>query len=578
MGFHGMIATHTDTVDTEQETRGNLILTVTQSGAISNIVEAQQGLRKRFEDNPESLAIETLWSQECVDQIRASLRRALRTRTSCAFEMEGPDGTVEEFIFVPRGADRLLMIVRDLTEQKRAHEHAERLAYSDDVTGLPNRVYLFDELHKVIEVQRLKEGRSAVICIHVGHFDDYGYALSASQQDEVLAQLASRMQRQLRRTNQVETADFERFSIVSRSDYRQFCVVLPSIETGEDAEGVAERLVDALRVPINLRSRSVNINASSGISLYPQDGTDAVSLYENAIAAMEDARCEAGAAIKFHSGTVRLRTLQRSDLEAELRTALNNGDYDLNYLPTVDIETGVPTTMEALLRWPDTVLGSQPTRKIVRVAERTGIIVPIGRWVLTHACEQLRAWRDEGHADLRVAVNISAQELVCDGFIESLERALAGLGVEPADLDLEMKESLLAREALTGFAVCNRLRKFGVRLVVDDFGAGSCSVAHLAQGGIDAIKIDRTIIEGLDKNEHGAATVAAALAMAEQLGIDAIAEGVETESQLETLQAHGCRYVQGFLLGEPMGASAALEYLNADSAGRVRARGGIDGV
>ncbi|MBT8083325.1 MAG: bifunctional diguanylate cyclase/phosphodiesterase [Gammaproteobacteria bacterium] len=573
-----MNAPHTDAVETHQEAGGSLILTVTKSGAISSVVEARQELRQQFEDDPESISVDGLWREECVDRIRASLRRALRNRTSCAFEMECADGATEEFIVVPRGADRLLMIVRDLTEQKRAHEQAHRLAYTDDVTGLPNRVYLFDELRKVIEVQRLKEGRSAVICIHVGHFDDYGYALSAGQQDEVLAQLASRMRRQLRKTNQSETADFERFSIVSRSDYRQFCVVLPSIETGEDAEAVAERLVDALRLPINLRTRSVNINASSGISLYPQDGTDAVSLFENAIAAMEDARCESGAAIKFHSGTVRLRSLQRSDLEAELKAALDNGDYDLNYLPTVDIESGVPRTMEALLRWPDTVLGSQPTRKIVRVAERTGIIVPIGRWVLRHACEQLRRWRDEGHADVRVAVNMSAQEMVSDGMIESLQQALSETGVDPADLDVELKESLLAREALKGFDVCKRLRDLGVRLVVDDFGAGSCSLAHFAQGRIEAIKIDRSIVEGLDKNEHSVATIAAALAMAEQLGIDAIAEGVETENQLEILQAHGCRYVQGFLLGEPMDANAALEYLNTDSAGRARAKGGIDGV
>ena len=578
MGPPGMTATHANAVESNRDAGGNLILTVTQSGSISSVVEAEQELRKQFEADPGSLSIDKLWPKACVDRIRASLRRALRSRTSCAFEMERADGVIEEFIFVPRGSDRLLMIVRDLTEQKRAHEHAQRLAYTDDVTGLPNRVYLFEELRKVIDVQRLKEGRSAVICIHVGHFDDYGYALSASQQDEVLAELANRMRRQLRGSNQGETADFDRFSIVSRSDYRQFCVVLPSIETGEDAEAVAERLVDALRLPVNLRTRTVNINASSGISLYPQDGTDAVSLLENAIAAMEDARCESGMAIKFHSGTVRLRTLQRSDLEAELRAALNNGDYDLNYLPTIDIETGVPTTMEALLRWPDAVLGAQPTRKIVRVAERTGIIVPIGRWVLTHACEQLRAWRDEGHADVRLAVNISAQELVGDGMIESLERALGETGVDPADLDLEMKESLLSREALTGFAVCNRLKDLGVRLVVDDFGAGSCSLAHLAQGRIGAIKLDRTIIEDLEKNEHCVATVAATLAMAEQLRIEAIAEGVETESQLETLQAHGYRFVQGFLLGKPMDADAALEYLNTDSASRARAIGGIDGV
>ena len=578
MGHQGMIATPPDAVEAEQDTRGNLVLVVNQSGAITSVVEAPQDLAQQLTDDSASLTVDALWQKSCADRVRASLRRALRTRTSCAFEIEGGDGRVEEFMFVPRGADRLLLIVRDRTAEKRAQENAQRLAYTDDVTGLPNREFLFDELHKVIDVQRLKEGRSGVICIHVGHFDDYGYALSASQQDEVLAQLAERMRRQLRKTNQSDATDFERFSIVSRSDYRQFCIVLPSIETGEDAEAVAERLVNALKLPVNLKTRSVSINASSGIALYPQDGTDAVSLYENAIAAMEDARCEPGAAIKFHSGTVRLRTLQRSDLESELKTALENSEYDLNYLPTIDTRTGVPMTMEALLRWPDAVLGSQPTRKIVRMAERTGIIVPIGRWVLRQACEQLQAWRDAGYENIRVAVNVSAQELVSDGMVEILERTLAETGVDPSHLDIELKEDLLAREAAAGFATCKQLAALGVRLVVDDFGAGSCALAHLAQGPIGAIKIDRSMIDELGKHEHGSSAVAAALAMADKLGIEAIAEGVETEEQLELLQAYGCRFVQGFLLGQPMSASAAGDYLASAIAATSRLGGAIDGV
>ena len=161
------------------------------------------------------------------------------------------------------------------------------------------------------------------------------------------------------------------------------------------------------------------------------------ALYENAIAAMEDARREPNSELKFHSGTVRLRTLQRSDLEAELNAALQKDDYDLNYLPIVDANTGAPTTIEALLRWPDAVLGSQPTRKIVRVAERTGLILPIGRWVMKTACEQLQVWRAAGHADIRVAVNLSAQELVSEGIVESVEATLSETNTRPADLDIE---------------------------------------------------------------------------------------------------------------------------------------------
>ncbi len=568
---------HADVADPGEDAPTTLILTVSQSGQVHCVVEASLAVHEQFAEDSDSLTVDTLWNAECAERIRASVRRALRSRASCSFEAENPDSTIKEYIFVPQGADRVLLIMRDLTEQKRAYLDTARLAYTDEVTGLPNREFLFAELQKVIDVQRLKEGRSAVICLHVGHFDDYGYAVSGTQQDDVLAQLASRLGRTLRGTNKQGAVDFERFSIVSRSNYRQFCIVLPSIETGEDAEAVAERLVAELKLPVNLKGRTVVVNACGGISLYPQDGLDAKSLFENAVAAMEDARSEPDTAIKFHSGTVRLRTLQRTDLEAELKTALRNDDYDLNYLPVFDAGSGAPVIMEALLRWPAAVLGSQPTRKIVRVAERTGLIVPIGRWVLQHACQQLRRWHDGGHTDIRVAVNMSAQEFVSEGMVDAVGEALRESAIDPGALDIELKESLLAREAQAGFAISKKLKALGVRLVVDDYGAGSCSLVHLAQGPVDVLKIDASIVAGLGSNPHDRAAAAAALAMADKLGIEAIAEGVETESQADELRALGCNYLQGFLLSRPMSAAEAGDFIEASVVEPRQLRDSSDG-
>ncbi len=567
-GLQVMIGTHTDELAIDGDGQTSLILTVKKSGAVSGVVEGPESLHELFASDANSVTVDSIWDEECAERIHASLRRALRSRTSCSFQMDDQYGAVTEFFFLPRGADRLLLMVRDLTQQKQLEKQTHRLAYTDDVTGLPNREYLFTELQKVIEVQRLKEGRSAVICMHIGDLDDYGYPLSAGQQDEVLSHLANRLENQLRGTNQGDESEFDRYSVVSRDDYRQFCVVLPSIESGEDAETVAERLVSAVSVPVNLKTRTVSIDASSGIALYPQDGTDAESLYENALAAMEDARCQQGGDVKFHSGTVRLRTLQRSDLEAELKSALHNQEYDLNYLPTIDFDSGMPVAMEALLRWPDTVLGSQPIRKIVRVAERTGLIIPIGGWVLTTACQQLSAWREAGYDDLRIAVNVSSQELVGDGMVGGLQQVLDETGIDPAALDLEINESFLARDAATGFALCNQLADLGVRLVVDDYGAGSCSLVHLVQSKVGAIKVDRSIISCLTNDENSETTVAAALAMASQLNIDVVCVGVETQQQFEGLQALGCRYAQGFLLAEPMNAETATEFLAKATAER----------
>ncbi len=560
---------HDEPVVTEDDSYTPLILTVSQSGQVESVVEASFAMHEQFDADADSLTVDTLWNNECAERIRASVRRVLRTRASCSFETENADGKVREFVFVPQGADRTLLIVRDLTEQRRAHLDTRRLAYTDEVTGLPNREFLLAELQKVVELQRLKEGRSAVICLHLGHFDDYGYSLSSAQQDDVLAQLAGRLSQQLRGSNKQGSIDFERYSLVSRSNYRQFCIVLPSIESGEDAEAVAERVVAELMLPVNLSNRSVIVNACGGIALYPQDGLDARSLFENALAAMEDARGESNAGIRFHSGTVRLRTLQRTDLEAELKSALRNDDYDLNYLPIFDAEHRAPSTMEALLRWPDAVLGSQPTRKIVRIAERTGLILPIGRWVLQSACAQLRRWRDAGHETVRIAVNLSVQELVSGSVVDAVEQALTEYAIEAPAMDIEFSESWLSRESLSGFPTSHRLKALGVRLVVDDYGVGSCSLAHLAQSPVDAVKIDGSLVAGLGTSERAGATLAAALAMAKELGIEATAKGVETEHQAGELRRLGCRYLQGFLLSKPLSASEAQTLLDARVAPRT---------
>ena len=547
--------------DGEHSASTSLILTVTQSGSVSGIVEAPEALHHEFAENPAALAIDTLWNDTAAKRIRAALRRTVRSRKSCSLDMEHADGTVQEIIFVPQGADRILMIVRDLTAQKQAQSRARQLAYTDDVTGLPNREFLFTELQKITDMQRLREGRSALICIHIGHFDDFGYPLSSGQQNEVLAQMAARLTAGLRGSNNPGATDYERYSVVIRNDFRQFCVVLPAIETGEDAEAVAERLVADLRAPISVTNRTLTANVCAGIALYPQDGTEPTALYENAIAATEDARSEPSKTIKFHSGTVRLRTLQRTDLEAELKTALNNNDYDLSYLPIVDADSGATCVIEALLRWPDAVLGSQPTRKIVRVAERTGLILPIGQWVLNKACDQLQEWRSAGHDRVRMAVNVSAQELVSESIVASVESALAQSGTEPADLDVEIKEHILMREAQSGYAICHRLKSLGVRLVVDDYGVGTCSLAHLSHSPVDAIKVDNTLVCNLEHSERDVAACAAALKIGEELGLDVIAEGIETEGQAELLRKLGFRFLQGFLFSTPMTASETLTYL-----------------
>ena len=569
-----MTTTDATAPSSQQYTIGYLVLVCSQSGTIHSVVEAGETVRAELQSRVEKPSIDDLWPEALTARIRDSLKRALRSRQSHSVELENPaDNTASEYIFVVQGPDRALVIVRDLSEQRQALSRARKLAYTDDATGLPNREFLFNELQKITDIQRLKEGRAAMICIHVGQFDEHGYALNSAQQDEVLRQLATRLRIHLRGSNDDRANDYERYSVAARTDYRQFSIVLPSIESGEDAEAVVERVVEDLKRPTTVGTRTVAVQACGGVALYPQDGMDPAALFENAIGAMEDARNDPTKAYKFHSGTVRLRTLQRHDLEEELKATLDRDEYALNFLPIVDADTGQPKTIEALLRWPDTLLGTQPTRKIVRVAERTGLILPIGQWVLKHACEQLGTWHDAGHSDLRVAINISSQELVSDGIAERIEQVLEETNTDPRNLDIELREHMLFREVLSDYAACRKLKDLGVRMVVDDYGVGACSLAQLSQSPVDAVKIDNTLVYNLETNDRDKAACAAAIAVAKALGIDVVAEGVETEGQAKFLRDHGCHYLQGFLFSTPMSDDEVQVYLRTVSEARKSVEG-----
>jgi len=554
---------------------GSLVLVASQSGVIASLVEAPVELHKLLATPDTSLKIDDLWPAELAARINASLKRTVRNRHSHSDDLESDEGDIgHEIIYVPQGPDRVLMVVRDLSEQKLALSRARALAYTDEATGLPNREFLFSELQRITDVQRLKEGRAAVICIYVGQIDDHGYALNSTQQDEVMRQLASRMTAHLRGSNDDTITDFDRLSIAARADYRHFCIVLPSIESGEDAEAVVRRVVDDLKKPVTVAQRTIAVQACGGVSLFPQDAADPAGLFENALAAMEDARNDAAVSYKFHSGTVRLRTLQRQDLEGELRSALEREMYALNFLPIVDTTSGETIVLEALLRWPDTIIGTQPTRKVVRVAERTGLIIPIGEWVVRNACEQLQALRKAGHANVRMAVNLSSQEVASDGISERIARILEETATDPCDLDLEIKEHMLFREALRDYAACKALESLGVRITIDDYGIGACSLAQLSQSPIGAIKIDNTIVANVATNERDSAACAASIAVAASLGIDVIAEGVEHEDQARALADQGCHLQQGFLYSRPMSNIEVIEYL--DSATRGVTKSGID--
>lgn len=543
----------------------NTVLVLSQDGVVTQCIEKGALLgRCNLEFNAEQgLPLSELLPPEQVDEVRNHLRRAIRGRLSfCERVRVAANDATFEFMYVPQGRDKVLVVARDLAHLLGDVHHVRRLAFQDRATGLPNRQFLIEDLNEALQKQTLREGRLAVLSIHVGQIDDYGYGMSGSRLDDVLKQLASRLTNQVRGSNEPLHSDLERISVVARTDYRQFAVMLPSIEVGYDAESVAARLVDLLSEPVMNDSGHIYVSPRIGVALHPQDGGDADTLLGNAEAAMDDARHARSACYRMHSGTIRLRALQRQDLAAELRTALQRNDYALKYLPIVDADTGDIKSMEALLRWPTALLTAQPIQKILTVAERTGIVADIGDWVMSQALRDFAAFRATGDPGLRLAVNLTAPEFVRIDLIERLAELLQDNDI-PADLvDVEIGEHILVRDAQTNFASCKRLQKLGVSVVVEDFGAGACSPAMLAESPVSAIKIDRRLVNRTTDSTTHRGACAAIVALARELDLKVTAVGIEKHEHATLMRKMQVDTLQGFWFTEPLKNDAVTDYLD----------------
>jgi diguanylate cyclase (GGDEF)-like protein len=505
--------------------------------------------------------IEALWPDELAAMIRKDIRKVLRSRQFQIGKFEDSHhGRQYELVFVAQGRDRVLIVARDISEQQDAIAKMRSLAYTDKITGLPNREYLHNQLSEITDGLHLKGGRAALICIEIN--DLAINSTGKKNQDEILSELALRITGSLRGTNQPGEGNEDRYSIAARLDFRQFAVVLPDIETGSDAAGVASRLSDVLHLPVKIGTREIGLTVSVGIALFPQDGADAKTLIENACAAMEDARNSQSERQKFHSGTLKVRALQRQDLALELQAALDQEGFALNFQPIVRATDRDVTTVEALLRWPQAVLNSRSIQEVISLAEYTGLIVRLGEWILRGACEQLHVWHKSGHPKLRLAVNLSAQELARSDLVQRIAGIIDESAVEPRFLDFEINEHVLFRDAMRDFTMCREFKELGVRLVVDDFGTGACSLANLSRSPVDAVKIDGSFVAHVMSSASDQEACAAATAMAHKLNLEVTAECIETVEQAALLQQLGCDYLQGFLFFQPSSASEFGDYLD----------------
>jgi len=552
--------------DSVESVIGDSVLTLSRDGTIINLHNAPGGLSDDRATELTGEPIESLWPGEVATMLRANIKRTLRSRQVQSDEfLDSNDGRHYECIFVAQGPDRVLVIVRDISDQKSAISEMQQLAYVDSVTGLPKEKYLLRELSRIVDGLRLKGGRAAVIFFDIDKTDFDNIAPGKVKQDAILKELGTRLTGGLRGVNQPDIPDEERYSIAVRFDFCQFAVVLPIIEDGSDAEAVTLRLSGCLQQPVEIGTSSIRVTVTAGIALFPQDGEDATTLLGSAHAAMEDAKSSQTMRPRFHSGTIKARALKRQDMVLELQAALDREEFQLKYLPIVEADTRNVRTAEALLRWPQEVFGSRPIQQVISLAEHTGLIVPIGEWVLRRSCEQLHAWHASGNSELRLAVNLSAQEFSRADLASRIAEILSASSIEPRYVDLEITEHILFRDALKDFAMCRELKELGVGVVVDDYGTGACSLAHLASSPVDTVKIDGGFVAHSETNPSDRAACAAATAMAHELSLKVVAESVETEEQAMFMQELGCDFLQGFLFFRPSPASEFTEYLASAS-------------
>ncbi len=441
----------------------------------------------------------------------------------------------------------------DISERKAAEARIDHLAHHDALTGLFNRYNLESRLAQSLLAARRENRLLAVMFIDLDRFKVINDTLGHHVGDLLLVEVARRLSECVRESD-----------IVARLGGDEFVVALTSLACDMDAALIAAKIIAGLGRPYAIEGKILHSTPSIGISMFPFNGEDADALMKNADAAMYHAKEKGRNNFQFFSPAMTAAARERMELERDLRGALDNGQYELHYQPQVCARNGQVCGVEALIRWRHPERGLIPPLKFIPIAEETGAIEAIGAWVLQEACRQRARWRAEGIGDLRVAVNLSAQQLRSPSLVAQVREAMAAHGIGPGELELEVTESTAMDDPERAIGQLKALRDIGVELAIDDFGTGYSSLAYLKMLPIHTLKLDRAFVRDIETDENDAAISAATLALARNLGLKVVAEGVENEAQREFLSRHGCDLLQGYLFGRPEPAAVWSARWRAD--------------
>jgi diguanylate cyclase (GGDEF)-like protein len=400
---------------------------------------------------------------------------------------------------------------------------------------------LSDRVNQAIVFAKRHSKHVAILFLDLDGFKQINDSLGHPTGDKLLQSIARRL-----------VACGRASDTVSRQGGDEFVVLLAEMEHVKDAAIAASRILRAVARAHSIDQHDLRVTASIGVSVYPDDGTDAATLIKNADTAMYQAKENGRQNYQYFTREMNARAEERQSIEQSLRRALERAEFTLHYQPKIHLKTGAITGAEALIRWKHPFRGTVPPAQFIPVAEDCGLILPIGNWVLRRACEQARLWAEAGAPPLTMAVNVSAKEFRNEGFLEGLLEILSDTGMDPSMLELELTEGVFMNHSTSAAAILRTLRESGVRVALDDFGTGYSSLSYLRKFPLDALKIDQSFVAQIITDGGGASIVSAVIAMAQSMKMRVVAEGVETREQAAFLQARGCDEAQGFYFSQPV--------------------------